>query len=89
MTPHVATWHLLALKVHVVEAAGIEPASRNISAQASTCVVVEFDFAPRAPRRQGYLGTSQELGLIASVPDSDSRRVAIGDGRPGHCDSNP
>ena len=89
MTPHVATRHLLALKVRVVEAAGIEPASRNISTQASTCVVVEFDFAPRPPRRQGYLGTSQELGLIASVLNNDSRRVAIGDGCPGHCDSNP
>ena len=43
-----------------VEAAGIEPASRDISMQASTCVVGYLNFARCAPARQGNPMTSQE-----------------------------
>ena len=41
-----------------VEAAGIEPASRDISMPASTCVVDYLVFRPRAPNRQGASQTS-------------------------------
>jgi len=45
-----------------VEAAGIEPASRNVSAKASTCVVGSFPhFAKMAPNRLGPNPASQEL----------------------------
>jgi hypothetical protein len=72
-----------------VEAAGIEPASRDISTEASTCVVAEFGFAPPAPRRQGSVVTSQELYFAASVPDSDWRLVGIVDGLLGRPDVSP
>ncbi len=45
----VATSRRLTANVQV-EAAGIEPASRDISTATSTCVVDEFDFARTAPR---------------------------------------
>ncbi len=44
-----------------VEAAGIEPASRNSSTQASTCVIDWFNFTRGAPSRSGYPLPSQEL----------------------------
>jgi integrase len=50
-----------------VEAAGIEPASRDISTAASTCVVDEFSFACRAPRRQGSRLASRKLYFAARV----------------------
>ena len=37
-----------------VEAAGIEPASRNISTQTSTCVVDLFKPSPAGPQPTGY-----------------------------------
>ena len=40
-------------QVALVEAAGIEPASRDISKQASTCVADRLGFARRSPDRQG------------------------------------
>ena len=52
-----------------VEAAGIEPASRDISMRASTCVVGCLSFARRGPSRQGPHRTSQERVLTADVPD--------------------
>ena len=50
-----------------VEAAGIEPASRNISTATSTCVVDEIDFACTAPRRQGSVVASRKLYFAARV----------------------
>jgi len=45
----------------IMEAAGIEPASRDISMGASTYVVVTLNFASLAPQRQGAKRTSQVL----------------------------
>ena len=69
---------MLLSGVHRVEAAGIEPASRDISAMASTCVAELLSFAYPAPTRQGAEKASPELGLIPGVPDSDPRRSGIG-----------
>ena len=44
-----------------VEAAGVEPASRDESEQTSTCVSGRFESRGRAPGRQGPSSTSQEL----------------------------
>jgi hypothetical protein len=52
-----------------MEAAGIEPASRDISAKASTCVVVDLVLVPKGPQRQGPPKTSRERFLTAGVPD--------------------
>ena len=45
----------------IVEAAGVEPASRDVSAQTSTCVSGQFESHRRVPGRQGSSSTSQEL----------------------------
>ena len=55
-----------------MEAAGIEPASRDISMFASTCVVALWCFTLQAPKRQGARKTSQEHFLAAGVPDMTS-----------------
>jgi len=44
-----------------MEAAGVEPASRDVSAQTSTCVFGQFKSRRRDPGRQGSSPTSQEL----------------------------
>jgi hypothetical protein len=44
-----------------LEAAGIEPASRNVSAQTSTCVSGQFGSRGSAPGRQGASSTSPKL----------------------------
>jgi len=44
-----------------MEAAGIEPASRNVSAQTSTCVSGQFKSRGEAPGRQGAFATSPKL----------------------------
>ena len=72
-----------------MEAAGIEPASRDISTEASTCVVGEFGFARAAPRRQGSASASQELNFVASVPNNDWRLVGIVNGLLGRPDVSP
>ena len=61
-----ASGHSLATSGKV-EAAGIEPASRDISTQASTCVVEDTSFARRAPRRQGSRLASRKLYFAARV----------------------
>ena len=71
-----------------MEAAGIEPASRGGSMGASTCVVDLLDFADAGPNRQGPSAASQEQGLTASVPGSDSRRFGIGDQLSGLSDES-
>ena len=52
-----------------VEAAGIEPASRDISTMASTCVADALNFARKADHRQPESQTSRERVLTASVLD--------------------
>jgi len=52
-----------------VEAAGIEPASRDISAQASTCVFDYLSFAQLSSSRRDLNRTIPELCLAASVLD--------------------
>ena len=70
-----------------MEAAGIEPASREISMGASTCVVGSFTrLRLPAPNRRGASQTSQEQFLASGVPDSDPRRFGFGDGLLGLSD---
>lgn len=61
-----------------VEAAGIEPASRDHSTCASTCVVRRFGFARRAPFRTrlptNYPGTSVSSGRARRVDPQAIRR---------------
>ena len=52
-----------------MEAAGIEPASRDVSKLASTCVVTDLKFALSAGQRHPEKRTSQKLCLVASVSD--------------------
>ncbi len=52
-----------------MEAAGIEPASRDVSTVASTCVVDCLSFAQLAVNRQTECQTSRKPNLTASVPD--------------------
>ena len=52
-----------------MEAAGIEPASRDISTMASTCVADYLFFANLAANRQAEKLTSQKLCLTANVFD--------------------
>ena len=51
----------------MMEAAGIEPASRDVSRLASTCVVVGLNFARPTEQRHPESQTSQKLCLVASV----------------------
>ncbi len=62
------------LKKSLVEAAGIEPASRSISAKASTRVFGLLESHPNAPNRRGAFRASQELGLVLGIPGVDPRR---------------
>ena len=56
-----------------MEAAGIEPASRDASVPASTCVVGSLSFARRAPTDRVVKRTSREQVLAAGVPDVTRR----------------
>jgi len=67
-------------KLPAMEAAGIEPASRDISVVASTCVVGCLGFALKAPNRRGASSASRQRNLIPGVADSDPGRAGI-DGR--------
>ena len=49
MTPEGHSGQQVAMMPAFMEAAGIEPASRNISTPASTCVVDYLRFRPRPP----------------------------------------
>ena len=55
--------------VKKVEAAGIEPASRDISTLASTCVVDYLGFAGSAVCRPTSEQTSRKRNLATAVPD--------------------
>ena len=52
-----------------MEAGGIEPPSRDVSSKASTCVVVDLDFADPTGQRQPDGPTSPEQNLTPDVPD--------------------
>jgi hypothetical protein len=54
-------WQLMSPTPEKVEAAGIEPASRNSSTKASTCVVELFNLAVALPCRPGRTAASPEL----------------------------
>jgi len=73
----------------LVEAAGIEPASRNGSMRASTCVVDYLIFAHMDPCRPGSTHTSRERVLTTGVPNNDPRRFGIGDQHSGLSDKSP
>lgn len=53
-----------------MEAAGIEPASRDVSTQASTCVVGYLSVAIRASNRRDAQTASRERSLVWGVPDA-------------------
>jgi len=72
-----------------VEAAGIEPASRDISVPASTCVVGCLGFVGGSPCRPGPPPPSPERNLTSGVPGSDPRRVGFGDGLSDLSDKTP
>ena len=55
-----ATLRFLAKWPYEVEAAGIEPASRDVSEQTSTCVFGQFKSYGDTPGRQGVAFTSPE-----------------------------
>ena len=71
-----------------VEAAGIEPASRNISTQASTCVVDCLISPPRAPVDRVALRLAGNF-FNRERTRRDSRRFGFGDGLLGHSDDSP
>jgi len=72
-----------------VEAAGIEPASRDISMCASTCVVELFTrLASQTPGRQGACAASGN-GFNLGRTHNDPRRFGISDGLLGLSDKNP
>ncbi len=53
-----------------VEAAGIEPASRDSSVRASTCIAASFDFARRAPTGR-VLPTASLTWCLAEISSDD------------------
>lgn len=63
-----------------VEAAGIEPASRDISTPASTCVFGSLVLVAVRPNRQGMATTSREQVLTAGVPNTDPQRAEFAAG---------
>ncbi len=50
----------ISRKLALVEAAGIEPASRDVSEQTSTCVFGQLQSHEDTPGRQGVVFTSPE-----------------------------
>ncbi len=75
-----------------MEAAGIEPASRDVSIKASTCVVGDLDFTQTAEHRHPevfaisklYLATSVsnvtrcDLELVTSIQGSPAKPISWG-----------
>jgi len=59
----------IGISARFMEAAGIEPASRDVSRLASTCVVADLKFAQSTGRRHPEKWTSLKLCLVASVSD--------------------
>ena len=67
-------------RLFVVEAAGIEPASRDVSAKASTCVSGYLRFAGEVPNRQGLSRAMRPRSLAARAADlaGDESDLATG-----------
>ena len=73
-----------------VEAAGIEPASRDISMEASTCVVGSFPhFALGTPTDGVPFRLAGNGVLTSGVPNYDPRRFGISDRLLGLSDEDP
>ena len=73
-----------------MEAAGIEPASRDISMAASTCVAGSFPhFALAPPTGRVRLGLAGNRFLASGVPGGDPRRFGISDRLLGLSDEDP
>jgi len=72
-----------------MEAGGFEPPSRDISGQASTCIVARLRFAPRSAGRQAeriailldFAAPPQTFG--AAIPHFGARAKPAGRGRAG------
>ncbi len=71
-------WHDSARGCNSVEAAGIEPASRDVSMTASTCVVGSLGFRPTDPCRPGSCRTRREQGFNSERTRHDSERSGFG-----------
>ena len=56
-----------------MEAAGIEPASRNISAEASTCVVDHLCLTNKRSGQQDHLSASQDVVSLSAVPTATKK----------------
>ena len=68
-----------------VEAAGIEPASRDESAISSTCVVVDLNFVRTTGQRHPEIQTSLKLNLtirVSNMTDCDLELVTSSLGSP-------
>ena len=59
-----------------MEAAGIEPASRNISAEASTCVVDLLYLAKQSSGQQDRHSASKDIGSLPAVPAATEKYPA-------------
>jgi len=69
----------------LVEAAGIEPASRDESAISSTCVVVDLNFVRTTGQRHPEIQTSLKLNLtirVSNMTDCDLELVTSSLGSP-------
>ena len=64
----------------LVEAAGIEPASRDISMRASTCVAVSFKLWLGGPQTAGSPTSKPGTFLALPVPGGEGGRFGFGDG---------
>lgn len=62
-----------------VEAAGIEPASRDVSEQTSTCVFGQFKSHEEPPRPTGCALHQPGTNLVLPVLGDETERVGFGD----------
>ena len=66
----------LELLSRELEAAGIEPASRDISAEASTCVVDLLSLADQRSDQQDRCSASQDFVSLSAVPAATEKYPA-------------
>ena len=74
-----ATLRFLAKWPYEVEAAGIEPASRDVSEQTSTCVFGQFKSHEEPPRPTGCALHQPGTNLVLPVLGDETERVGFGD----------